>query len=141
MDDVIADGMADTSLQTWLLATFAALAVVLAAVGLYSVMAFLVAQRRHEIGIRMALGAGRRDLLRLVLGHAAALIAVGVPPASPRPCGCPPHAGPPVRRRRRRPHHVCRGLRARVLVALAACIVPARRAMRVAARFVALRQE
>jgi len=78
MEDVIADGMADTSLQTWLLGTFAALAVVLAAVGLYSVMAFLVAQRRHEIGIRTALGAARGDLLMLVLGHATKLIVVGV---------------------------------------------------------------
>ncbi len=78
MEDVIADGMAATSLQTWLLGAFAVLAVLLAAVGLYSVMAFLVAQRRQEIGIRMALGAGRGDLLRLVVGHATKLIAVGV---------------------------------------------------------------
>jgi putative ABC transport system permease protein len=78
MDDVISDGMLDTSLQTWLLGTFAALAAVLAAVGLYSVMAFLVAERRHEIGIRMALGAGQRDLLRLVVGHATKLVTVGV---------------------------------------------------------------
>ncbi len=78
MDDVVSDGMADTSLQTWLLGMFAALAVVLAAVGLYSVMAFLVAQRKHEIGIRVALGAERGDLLRLVLGHAARLVTVGL---------------------------------------------------------------
>ncbi len=78
MDDVIADGMADTRLQTWLLGAFAALAVVLAAVGLYSVMAFLVAQRKHEIGIRMALGAGHGDLARLVLGHAARLVGIGL---------------------------------------------------------------
>jgi len=78
MDDVIADGMADTTLQTWLLGTFAALAAVLAAVGLYSVMGFLVAQRGHELGIRIALGAARGDVLRLVLGHATKLVAVGV---------------------------------------------------------------
>ncbi len=78
MDDVIADGMTDTRLQTWLLGTFAALAAAVAAVGLYSVMAFLVAQRRHEMGLRIALGAGRRDLLRLVLVHATKLIAAGV---------------------------------------------------------------
>jgi predicted lysophospholipase L1 biosynthesis ABC-type transport system permease subunit len=78
MDDVIADGMADTTLQAWLLGAFAALAAALAAVGLYSVMAFLVAERRHEMGVRIALGAGDRDLLRLVLWHATKLIAIGV---------------------------------------------------------------
>ena len=78
MEDVLADDMQDTTLQAWLLGAFAALAVMLAAVGLYSVMAFLVAQRRHEIGIRMALGAGRAELLRLVLGHGTKLIAVGL---------------------------------------------------------------
>ncbi len=78
MDEVIADGMAGTTVQTWLLGTFAALAAALAAVGLYSVLAFLVAQRRHEIGLGIALGAWRRDLLRLVLVHATKLIAAGV---------------------------------------------------------------
>jgi predicted permease len=78
MDDVIADGMADTTLQTWLLGAFAALALVLAAVGLYSVMSFLVAQRRHELGIRIAMGAGRADVLLLVLGHGTKLVTAGV---------------------------------------------------------------
>jgi putative ABC transport system permease protein len=78
MEDVISDGMSDTSLQTWLLSVFAGLAVLLAAVGLYSVMAFLVSQRRHEIGIRIALGAKHGDLLRLVFAHALKLIAIGV---------------------------------------------------------------
>jgi putative ABC transport system permease protein len=78
VDDVIWDGMLDMTLQTWLLGAFAALAVLLAAVGLYSVMAFLVAQRRQEIGIRMALGASRQELLRLVMGHGAKLIVLGV---------------------------------------------------------------
>ena len=132
MEDVIADGMQDTSLQTSLLATFAALAVLLAAVGLYSVMAFLVAQRRHEIGIRMALGAGPRDLLRLVLRHAAALILVGVAAGVAAALWL-------VRLMRGLLYGVApndpttfaavSGLL--VLIALAACIVPARRAMRV----------
>jgi putative ABC transport system permease protein len=78
MDDVMSDGMQDMTLVTWLLGAFAAVAAALAAVGLYSVMAFLVAQRRREIGIRIALGAGHHELLRLVLGHAAKLIVIGL---------------------------------------------------------------
>ena len=78
MNDVISDSMLDTSLQTLLLSVFAVLAVSLATVGLYSVLAFLVSQRRHEIGIRMALGARQYDVLRLVLGHGTKLIMIGV---------------------------------------------------------------
>jgi putative ABC transport system permease protein len=78
MEDVISDSMLDTSLQTLLLSLFAALAVSLAAVGLYSVLSFLVSQRKHEIGIRMALGARQNNILRLVLGHGTKLIVIGV---------------------------------------------------------------
>jgi putative ABC transport system permease protein len=73
MEEVLAEGF-----LTWLIGAFATAAAVLAAVGLYSVMAFLVAQRRREIGIRIALGAGQGELLRFVLGHALKLIAAGV---------------------------------------------------------------
>jgi putative ABC transport system permease protein len=78
MEEVLADGTRDEGFLTWLIGAFAAAAAVLAAVGLYSVMAFLVAQRRREIGIRIALGAGQGELLRFVLGHALKLIAAGV---------------------------------------------------------------
>ena len=78
MDDVMSDAMQDTNLQTLLLSVFAGLAVVLAVVGLYSVMAYLVIQRTHEIGMRVALGAQQNDVLRLVLGHGMKLTVIGV---------------------------------------------------------------
>jgi putative ABC transport system permease protein len=78
LDDIVADGMADTTLQTWLLGVFSLVAVMLAGIGLFSVMASLVAQRRHEIGIRTALGARPVDLLGLVMAHAGRLTILGL---------------------------------------------------------------
>ena len=77
VDDVIARSMAEPKLYTLLMDAFAIAAVVLAAVGLYGLIAFSVAQRSHEMGIRAALGASRSEIVRLVLGEGVGLAAVG----------------------------------------------------------------
>ena len=61
-----------------IMAVFGAIALVLAVVGVYSLMAFVISQRTHEIGVRIALGAHRRDVYRLTLGQAASMTALGV---------------------------------------------------------------
>jgi putative ABC transport system permease protein len=69
---------AQRRLNTWLLALFATLALSLAAIGIYGLMHFAVAQRTHEIGIRIALGARSSDVTRLVIGQGMKMVFVGV---------------------------------------------------------------
>ncbi|MGI9114586.1 MAG: ABC transporter permease [Chthoniobacterales bacterium] len=77
LEQITSDSVAPRRLSVVLLGVFAAVALVLAGVGIYGVMSFLVVQRTHEIGVRMALGAQRRDIMRLVIGHAGRLILTG----------------------------------------------------------------
>ena len=124
-----------------LLGLFAALALILAAVGIYGAMAHAVNQRRHEIGIRTALGAQRGDVLRLVLSDGAKIVLFGIASgiagalALTRLMASLLFEVKPTD-----PMTFASVATLLALVALAACYIPARRAMRVGP-MVALRYE
>lgn len=141
LDQVVSASLAQPRFNTLLLAAFAALALLLAAVGIYGVISYSVAIRTKEIGIRMALGATRADVLRLVVGHgmrlALAGAAIGLAGAlilarlmSSLLYGVKP-GDPPT---------FLAAFAALVSVALLACYIPARRATTVGP-VAALRQE
>ena len=132
MDVVVASTFAERRFTMLLLALFAVTALALSAIGIYGVMAYFVTQRTREIGIRMALGASSRDVLRMVLGQGARLAAAGVVVglagalAITRAISALLYAVSP-----RDPATLAALSAALAVIALAACYIPARRATRV----------
>ena len=78
MEEVVAESIWQPRLYAMLFAVFAGGALILALIGIYGVMAFLVQTRTHEIGVRMALGATARDVFKLIVGRGMKLTAIGV---------------------------------------------------------------
>jgi predicted permease len=78
MTEIVADSLAEKRFAMMLLGVFAALATVLSCVGIYGVISYIAGQRTHEIGIRMAMGAERKDILRMMLGEAGRMALIGI---------------------------------------------------------------
>jgi putative ABC transport system permease protein len=78
MDDVVENALAQPRFTMILLAIFAAMALLLGAIGIYGVLAYTVSRRVHEIGVRMALGAAPASILRMVVGQGVGMVATGV---------------------------------------------------------------
>jgi predicted permease len=132
MDEVVSNSFAARRLSMILLGVFAALALVLACVGIYGVISYLVGQRTHEIGVRMALGAQPSDVLRLVVGHGARMALVGVAIGIGAALGLTRLMANQLFGVSAHDPLTFTGVAVLlIIVALGACYIPARRAMRV----------
>jgi putative ABC transport system permease protein len=132
MDELRVGSIAATRFSTMLLTAFGGLALLLAAVGVYGVISYGVSQRTQEIGIRVALGADNRRVLRLVVGHAAALTGVGLVLGLTGALGLSSViAGLLFQVSPTDPPTLAAGVVLLASVALLAAVVPARRAARV----------
>jgi predicted permease len=141
LQSVLGENIASRQLSVTLLGAFACLALLLAAVGIYGVMAFAVASRTHEIGIRIALGADPPRIMRLVLRHGARLALIGVAIGIVAGLALTRAMASLLFQVRATDPLTYIGVAVLLtLVALAACYIPARRAMRVDP-IVALRHE
>ena len=78
LEELIGESVGERRFAMLILILFATLSLSLAGLGIYGVMSYMVSQRTHEIGVRLALGADRRDILRLILGQGTALAVTGV---------------------------------------------------------------
>jgi putative ABC transport system permease protein len=141
LEQVVSDSLAGRRFPLALVAGFAALALLLAVAGMFSVMSYAVNQRMRELGVRMALGAGRREIYRMILGQGLSLAALGIGGGLAGAVGAAHllssllHGVSPTD-----PLTYLFAAVTLVATAAVACVVPARRATRVDP-LVALRQE